>query len=59
VDRLGWLSFDVANLGATDIALLRLAVGRDYLDACPIRGVRFGGGAEAMDVHVRVTTTQQ
>jgi transglutaminase-like putative cysteine protease len=59
VDQLGWLSFDVANLGATDIALLRLAVGRDYLDACPIRGVRFGGGTEAMDVHVRVTTTQQ
>jgi len=59
VDGLGWLSFDVANSGATDIAHLRLAVGRDYLDACPIRGVRFGGGAEAMDVHVRVTTSQQ
>jgi transglutaminase-like putative cysteine protease len=59
VDRLGWLSFDVANSGATDIAHLRLAVGRDYLDACPIRGVRFGGGSEAMDVHVRVMTSQQ
>jgi transglutaminase-like putative cysteine protease len=59
VDSLGWLSFDVANSQRTGVAHLRLAVGRDYLDACPIRGVRFGGGEEAMDVHVRVMTTQQ
>lgn len=59
VENLGWLSFDVANSQSTGIAHLRLAVGRDYLDACPIRGVRFGGGEEAMDVHVRVMTTQQ
>jgi len=29
-------------------------VGRDYLDACPVRGVRHGGGAEAMEVMVRI-----
>ena len=27
---------------------VRLAVGADYFDACPIRGVRTGGGAETM-----------
>lgn len=59
VETMGWLSFDVANSQPTGTAHLRLAVGRDYLDACPVRGVRFGGGAEAMDVHVRVMTTQQ
>jgi transglutaminase-like putative cysteine protease len=59
VEGLGWLSFDVANSQSTGFAHLRLAIGRDYLDACPIRGVRFGGGEEAMDVHVRVMSTQQ
>jgi len=59
VDNLGWLSFDVANSQLTGTAHLRLAVGRDYLDACPVRGVRFGGGDETMDVNVRVMTTQQ
>jgi hypothetical protein len=40
----------------------RLAVGRDYLDACPVRGVRRGGGSEQMEVLVRVSaqaSTQQ
>ena len=32
----------------------RLAVGRDYLDAAPVRGVRRGGGREAMSVAVRL-----
>lgn len=51
----GWVSFDVmhANFAATEHC--RLAVGRDYLDACPVRGVRQGGGAEAMEVVVRVS----
>ena len=33
----------------------RLAVGRDYLDAGPVRGVRCGGGDEAMQVDVQVS----
>jgi hypothetical protein len=27
---------------------LKLAVGLDYLDACPVRGMRRGGGFEQM-----------
>jgi hypothetical protein len=30
-------------------------VGRDYLDACPVRGVRRGGGAETMSAKVEVS----
>jgi hypothetical protein len=30
-------------------------VGRDYLDACPVRGVRRGGGVETMEASVAVT----
>lgn len=55
LEGTGWVSFDVthANFAATEHC--RLAVGRDYLDACPVRGVRQGGGAEAMEVVVRVS----
>ncbi|MDC4205209.1 MAG: transglutaminase family protein [Candidatus Manganitrophus sp.] len=59
VDRIGWLSFDVSNGSPAEAAHLRLAVGRDYLDACPVRGVRFGGGDETMDVQVQVMSAQQ
>jgi hypothetical protein len=33
---------------------LKLAVGRDYLDACPVRGMRRGGGIEQMHAQVEV-----
>jgi hypothetical protein len=32
----------------------RLAVGRDYLDAAPVRGVRQGGGGEKMEANVLI-----
>jgi transglutaminase-like putative cysteine protease len=59
VDRMGWLSFDVSNGCPAGAAHLRLAVGRDYLDACPVRGIRFGGENERMDVQVQMMTAQQ
>jgi transglutaminase-like putative cysteine protease len=59
VDGMGWLSFDVSNGRPAGETHLRLAIGRDYLDACPVRGVRFGGGHERMEVSVQVTTAQQ
>ncbi|MEY3782250.1 MAG: hypothetical protein RIS97_428 [Pseudomonadota bacterium] len=37
----------------------RLAIGRDYLDACPIRGIREGGLIEKLDVSVTVQTFKQ
>jgi transglutaminase-like putative cysteine protease len=54
VPDLGWVGFDPANgLCVTD-AHARVAVGLDYLGAAPVRGVRFGGGTEALAVAVRV-----
>jgi transglutaminase-like putative cysteine protease len=50
----GWLSLDVSHGEATGAAHCRLAVGRDYLDAAPVRGVRRGGGREALSVAVRL-----
>jgi transglutaminase-like putative cysteine protease len=55
VPDLGWVSFDCANgISATE-AYVRVAVGLDYADAGPMRGVRTGGGAEALDVSVQLS----
>ena len=54
VDDLGWVAFDPANgIAATD-AYIRVAVGLDYLGAAPIRGTRYGGADETMDVRLLV-----
>lgn len=55
VPDLGWVSFDCANgLSATE-AYVRVAVGLDYADAGPVRGVRTGGGVEELDVTVKLS----
>jgi transglutaminase-like putative cysteine protease len=51
-DAQGWLGIDVTHLKPMGPKHCRLAVGRDYLDAAPVRGVRRGGGREVMDVSV-------
>jgi transglutaminase-like putative cysteine protease len=59
VDALGWVAFDPTNgISATD-AHVRVAVGLDYLGAAPVRGTRFGGGAETLAVAVTVAQVQQ
>lgn len=55
----GWLAIDVTHRALTGGRHCRLAVGRDYLDACPVRGVRRGGGAEEMHVAVNVAASAQ
>jgi len=57
VDR--WRSFDVTNGGPAGEHYVRVAVGPDYLDACPIRGVRSGGGQEKMTAATVVGPEQQ
>jgi transglutaminase-like putative cysteine protease len=54
-----WRSVDVTHLSPAGTAHCRLAVGRDYLDAAPVRGVRRGGGDEAMAVRVQIMTPAQ
>jgi transglutaminase-like putative cysteine protease len=50
-----WLGIDVTNREPASAHHCRLAVGRDYLDAAPVRGVRRGGGREMMEVDVLVS----
>jgi transglutaminase-like putative cysteine protease len=55
----GWLGIDVTHRALIGGHHCRLAVGRDYLEACPIRGVRRGGGEEAMEVAVSISASAQ
>ena len=57
-DEQAWVSLDVTHAEHAGARHCRLAVGRDYLDAAPVRGVRRGGGQESMTVAVRVTAGQ-
>jgi transglutaminase-like putative cysteine protease len=50
----GWVSVDVTHRRFASDHLCRLAVGRDYTSASPVRGVRVGGGDETMDVRVNI-----
>ena len=52
--EVGWQSIDVTHRRPAVGNYCRLAVGRDYLDAAPVRGVRHGGGGERMEANVLV-----
>jgi transglutaminase-like putative cysteine protease len=54
-----WRSFDIAHDAPVGEAHIKIAVGADYLDACPVRGVRIGGGAEVLLAYAQVEATQQ
>jgi transglutaminase-like putative cysteine protease len=56
---IGWRSMDVTHQRPAIRTYCRLAVGRDYLDAAPVRGVRQGGGGERMEANVLVAESAQ
>ena len=53
VDR--WRSFDISNRKGAGEEHVKLAIGADYLDACPVRGTRVGGGAETLVALAAIT----
>lgn len=59
VPDIGWVGFDVSNRICPTDAYLRVAVGLDYREAAPIRGLRRGGSGESLDVTVKVTQQQR
>jgi transglutaminase-like putative cysteine protease len=48
----GWLELDPTNDRVPDTSHVRLALGRDYGDVTPLRGVIRGGGRHTLDVRV-------
>jgi len=54
--EVGWKGFDPTNGVLTQTEHVRVAVGRNYMDATPTSGVIYvGGGGETLSVEVRVT----
>jgi transglutaminase-like putative cysteine protease len=49
-----WIGLDVTHNRLAGPELCRLAVGRDYADASPVRGMHLGGGGEVLQVRVEV-----
>jgi transglutaminase-like putative cysteine protease len=57
IEGAGWQGFDVANQVRAQGRHVRVAVGLDYLDACPVRGFHRGGSGESLGVEVHVDET--
>ncbi|HXB04708.1 MAG TPA: transglutaminase family protein [Candidatus Acidoferrum sp.] len=49
----GWVGYDATHPIRAGVNHVRLAVGRDYSDAAPTRGIYIGSATGAMDVNVR------
>jgi transglutaminase-like putative cysteine protease len=49
-----WTSIDISNACFSDERHIRLAVGRDYSHACPVKGIRSGGGTEELITKITI-----
>ena len=58
VEGLGWVGFDISNGISPDPRYVRVATGRDYRDAAPITGIRFGTQHEDLQVDIAVEQQQ-
>lgn len=54
----GWVEFDPTNNRLPAADYVRVAVGRDFADVSPLRGVIRGGGDHALDVAVHVSPVE-
>jgi transglutaminase-like putative cysteine protease len=55
----GWLELDPTNDLVPDTSHVRLALGRDYGDVTPLRGVIRGGGRHTLEVRVNTRRIQE
>ena len=55
----GWWEVDPTNDCVSDERHVTVAVGRDYSDVAPLRGVHRGGGGARMDVNVTMVAPSQ
>jgi len=58
IPGFGWVGFDAANGISITEAHVRVAIGLDYLGAAPVRGARYGGGSERLEVALKVDSAQ-
>ena len=49
-----WISIDITHACLIDSRHIRLAIGRDYYSAAPVKGVRTGGGGEELSATISI-----
>ena len=54
IDKGIWTSVDITHACLTDARHIRLAIGRDYFSAAPVKGVRSGGGGEELSASISI-----
>jgi transglutaminase-like putative cysteine protease len=54
VPNLGWVAFDPTHGVCPGEKHVRVAAALDYLGAAPVRGTRYGGSAETLDVKIEI-----
>jgi len=59
LDGRGWLGLDPTHNRATGPLYTRVAIGRDYADAAPVRGIYQGDAQEMLEVRVRMRAAEQ
>jgi transglutaminase-like putative cysteine protease len=55
VPDTGWVQFDPTNCMRVNDEHIMVAIGRDYSDVPPVKGVCYGGGAQELHVSVDIT----
>ncbi|MBN2690514.1 MAG: transglutaminase family protein [Burkholderiaceae bacterium] len=55
----GWVEFDPTNNRQPAADYVRIALGRDFADVSPLRGIIRGGGEHTLDVVVRVSPVDE
>ena len=59
LDGRGWLGLDPTHNRTTGSLYTRVAIGRDYADAAPVRGIYQGDAKETLEVRVRMRAEDQ
>lgn len=54
IPGFGWLDLDPTNDMIPGEGHITLALGRDYADVTPVKGIALGGGSQTVEVEVRV-----
>ena len=54
IEKGVWISVDITHACLIDARHIRLAIGRDYYSAAPVKGVRTGGGGEELTANISI-----
>ena len=54
IDKGIWTSIDITHACLVDARHIRLAIGKDYYSAAPVKGVRTGGGGEELSATISI-----